>query len=250
MARSTLLGVSLKSYFTHQRTLGWMRDVAALLEENAGVRDGRVEFFVAPTFVGLKDALRILDPHPVAAQDVSATGLGAYTGEVPAEELAEIGVSLVEIGHAERRRYFGETDDDFRAKCSRVMEHGMWPLLCVGEPEHQNPASTAQVVVQQARHALLGDEVSTVETPVVLAYEPYWAIGAPEPAPADYVQDVCRIVREELEPSFGNLSILYGGSAGPGTLTSLGDAVDGLFLGRFAHDPENVRRILEEAAQR
>lgn len=244
--RTTMLGVSLKTYFTHARTLEWMRSIAALLGRTDAVRDGLVEFFVAPTFPSLKDAVRILEPGAVAAQDVAATAPGAYTGEVSAEELAEIGVRFVEIGHAERRSLFGETDDVVRAKCVRALNVGLTPLLCVGEPEQQDPEATAEIVIAQAKDALLAGSEDRLDARVVLAYEPYWAIGAPHAAPAEYVQAVCRSVKAQLRHSLPNLVLLYGGSAGPGTLTALGPAVDGLFLGRFAHEVQNVEAILRE----
>lgn len=247
-AAPALLGVSLKMYFTHERTLEWMRQVAGILSASQAVADGDIEFFVAPSFPALKDAVEILHPNPVGAQDVAATDLGAYTGEVSAAELAEIGVSLVEIGHAERRRYFGEDDETFRAKCRQVLNHDLTPLLCVGEPERQDPVDTVARVVSQASHALLGESDQVTER-VVLAYEPYWAIGAAEAAPAEYVQQVCRLVKEQLQDRLPAMRLIYGGSAGPGTLTSLGDAVDGLFLGRFAHDPANVEAIIQEATR-
>ena len=241
-----LLGVSLKMYFTHERSLAWMRQIAEILAASPAVAGGDVEFFVAPTFPALKDAVRILQPHAVGAQDVAATDLGAYTGEVSAAELAEIGVSLVEIGHAERRRLFGEDDDAVQAKCGQALAHGLTPLLCVGEPEQVDPEETAALVVSQARSALLTD-TELVRDRVVLAYEPYWAIGAAQAAPAEYVQQVCRLVKERLRDQLPGMLLVYGGSAGPGTLSALGDAVDGLFLGRFAHDPANVAAILTEA---
>lgn len=245
----TMLGVSLKTYFTHARTMEWLGTVAELLDHDEAVRQGQVEFFAAPTFPALKDAISILGKHAVAAQDVAPTEPGAYTGEVSAEELAEIGVQLVEIGHAERRSLFGETDDTVRQKCRRTLDVGLTPLVCVGEAQQQDPTATAELVVEQAKGALLNGREG-VEARVVLAYEPFWAIGASRPAPADYVQQVCRTVKSRLAQQFPQLVLLYGGSAGPGTLTSLDSAVDGLFLGRFAHDTANVKAILAEAGKR
>lgn len=243
-----LLGTSLKMYFGHQRTLAWAREVAAILAASPAVTDGRVEFFVAPSFPALPEVVRILAPHPVAAQDVAAAESGAFTGEVSAGELAEIGVRLVEIGHAERRRLFRETDAEIAAKCAVVLGRGLTPVLCAGEPEAGDPAAATDIVVDQVDAALAGSLRGDPARRVVVAYEPHWAIGAAEAAPATYVREVCGPARERLRDRYPGLALLYGGSAGPGTLTALGDVVDGLFLGRFVHDPRNVAAVLDEAA--
>ncbi len=248
-AAPTILGVSLKMYFAHERSLTWMRQVAAILADASAMTAGEVEFFAVPSFPALKDAVEILRPHAVGAQDVAATDLGAYTGEVSAAELAEIGVSIVEVGHAERRLLFGEDDAVVHAKCQQVLGHGLTPLLCVGEPSRVSSEEAATLVVSQVRSALLVD-AAILREQVVIAYEPHWAIGAPDAAPPDHVREVCRLVKNQLDADLPNLRLLYGGSAGPGTLTALGSAVDGLFLGRFAHDPANVAEILEEASAR
>jgi triosephosphate isomerase len=83
---------------------------------------------------------------------------------------------------------------------------------------------------------------------VIVAYEPYWAIGASHPAPTDYVADVCELLRPALADELDEFAIIYGGSAGPGLLSKLQDSIDGVFLGRFAHDPTAVAGVLTEAA--
>ncbi|MFT8396513.1 triose-phosphate isomerase family protein [Propionibacterium sp.] len=242
-----LLGVSLKMYFSHAHTLEWAHSVSRILSASPAVTQGLIEFFVVPTYPALREVVQILQPNPVGAQNVASTEQGAFTGEVSAAELAEIGVSMVEIGHAERRSLLGETDADIAAKCSLVMRHGMTPIICVGEAAPGNSDDAASVVVSQvdAALALVKEQASTAR--VVVAYEPHWAIGAQHPAPAEYVRKVCGTAKDELTSRYQNLVLLYGGSAGPGTLNSLCNTVDGLFLGRFVHDPRNVSRVIDEA---
>lgn len=242
-----VLGTSLKMYFSHARTLEWARSVAEILASSPAVTEGLVEFFVVPTYPALREVIQILEPNPVAAQNVASTELGPFTGEVSAAELAEIGVRMVEIGHAERRRLLGETDEQIAIKCSLVMRHGMTPLICVGEEKAGSPDEAASVVVTQVESALAPAREQGAVGRVIVAYEPHWAIGAAAPAPAAYVREVCRSAGEQLRTRYDDIALLYGGSAGPGTLTSLGDAVDGLFLGRFVHDPRNVKRVIDEA---
>ncbi|WOP19093.1 triose-phosphate isomerase family protein [Raineyella sp. LH-20] len=247
--RRIVLGTSLKMYFGHQQTLRWASAVADILAASPAVETGQLEFFLAPAFPALPETVRIFAPHPVAAQDVAAAEPGAFTGEVSAAELAEIGVRLVEIGHAERRRLFGETDAQIATKCAMALAHGLTPVLCVGEPELGTVAEAARVVVDQVDAALAAPLRDTPDRRVIVAYEPQWAIGAAEPAPADRIRAICDLVRDELRERYSDLVLLYGGSAGPGTLTGLGDAVDGLFLGRFVHDPRNVARVVDEAGR-
>ena len=159
--------------------------------------------------------------------------------------LAELGVRLVEIGHAERRRHFGEDDAMVALKTRAADDAGLTPLLCVGETGRAQPAAAADHVYAQIESAVDGDW--DLAGRLVVAYEPVWAIGAAEPAGADYVSDVIRRLRDLLAAAgVPELPVIYGGSAKPGLLPTL-DGVSGLFLGRFAHDPANFGRVLDEA---
>jgi len=245
---AALVGVSLKAYFGRRTARVWFAQVADVLRANEGVRAGAVEVFVIPTYLQIEDARGFLGDTRarVGAQDVSAFEPGAVTGEVTAAELAESGVSYAEIGHAERRRLFGETDEVTAAKAAAALRHGITPVLCVGEAEPQDAASAAASTVAQLALDLAGAPAGRV----VVAYEPVWAIGAPEPAPVEHIAVVTRALRAALDadPGRRGSQIIYGGSAGPGLLATLGDAVDGLFLGRFAHDPQAFASVLDEAA--
>ncbi len=161
---------------------------------------------------------------------------GPYTGAVTADLLAELGVSLVEVGHAERRRIFAETDEVIAAKCAAAARHHITPLLCVGEQRQGSPAEAI---------AAASAQLAAANAPTALvAWEPVWAIGAERPADAGYIREVCNGLRGSLD----GRRLIYGGSAGPGLLAELGDAVDGLFLGRFGHDPAALAAVIDEAA--
>lgn len=248
MSGPVIVGVSLKTYFGHDQAAAWFADVARRVGEHLPVTAGDVRLFVIPTYVQIPAALDAFAGTPVrvGAQDVSAFPAGAFTGEVTAAELAEIGVAYAEVGHAERRRLFGETDEVVAAKVAAALDAGIMPVLCVGEADRLSADDAAAATVAQL-HADLEDSPAG---PVVVAYEPVWAIGAPQPAPATHITTVTRALRSALDadPARAGSSVIYGGSAGPGLLTRLGDDVDGLFLGRFAHDPDALIAVLDEAS--
>ncbi|MEN0024036.1 MAG: triose-phosphate isomerase family protein [Microbacterium sp.] len=243
------VGVSLKTYFGHERATRWFDEVAERVRAHDAVTSGAVELFVTPTYLQILPALTAFADTPVrvGGQDVSGEAAGPFTGEVTASELAEVGATIAEIGHAERRRLYGESEEQTAAKTRAALDAGLTPLLCIGETERQQPADTAQVAVAQLHSALDGAAPGRV----IVAYEPVWAIGASEPAGHDHIRAVAVALRTALDadPARTGSSVIYGGAAGPGLLTGLGDAVDGVFLGRFAHDPDALVSVLDEAAQ-
>lgn len=243
-ARATV-GVSLKMYFGHREARAWFARVAEAVARHPAIADGTVEFFVIPTYLQIESAFEAFDGTGaiIGAQDAAAEDSGPFTGEVSPAELAEIGVGVVEIGHAERRRLFGETDDVVRAKTRAALRNRLRPVLCIGEAERVDAAEAAAQTVAQLHDALDG----APDGPLIVAYEPVWAIGAPEPAPVAHIRTVTLALRDAVAARPGTF-VIYGGSAGPGLLTELGDAVHGLFLGRFAHDVDNLIAVLDEAA--
>lgn len=246
-----LIGTSLKMYFSHARTLEWAAEVDAIARTHPTVTAGDAGLFLLPQFPSIPACLDLAGPVLIGAQDVAAADSGAWTGEVSASVLAELGCRFAEVGHAERRRHFHETDDIVSAKTATVLRHGLTPVLCVGEESQVSPEQAAAEVMVQIRSGL---PPASAELPrpmsVVLAYEPVWAIGAPAPADPEHIIEVCTVVRSRTRILFPGLDfrLIYGGSARPGLLTRLGSAVDGLFLGRFAHEADSVREILDEVA--
>jgi len=245
------LGVSLKMYFSYQRTLDWCRAIAAQLDAEPWVRSGHIQVFVIPSFPMLAAAREILGSRArVGAQDVFWEDHGAYTGEVSPAVLRELGCDIAEIGHAERRRLFAESEQQIAAKTHAAWRNGLTPVLCVGEAQHGLVPDTVALCLAQLDSALAQARSAQLEGELILAYEPQWAIGAAEPATPQYIGDVCQALREGVAERCGDSArVIYGGSAGPGLLKRLGRRVDGLFLGRFAHEPAAFATILKEAAQ-
>lgn len=249
--RQTVLGVSLKMYLDHAETLTWCREVAAIVADHAAVRRGAVELFVMPTFPSLAKVIDIFDGTPVnvGAQDLFWEDRGAFTGAVSGIALDQIGCTYVEVGHAERRTLFGETDHVVALKVAAALRNELRPVICVGEDERgagTGRLATTSCTRQLASALVEADRLGQVGQ-FVVAYEPHWAIGARRPASPAHVRSVCYGIRSWLSAhGHADAPVIYGGSAGPGLLTLLGPAVDGLFLGRLAHDTAAVRKILDE----
>lgn len=249
------IGVSTKMYLGYGQSLAWLEGIREQLllrqHEQRGAGSSAVKAFVAPSFPVLESAQRILQDTgcQLAAQNCAAND-GAVTGEVSAAMLRELGVHIVELGHAERRADFGESDTVVTAKVRATATAGLQPLLCIGEPQRVDAPQAAQYCLDQIASALaLGSEHNIDPSTVLFAYEPVWAIGAAKPASADHINAVLHLVREQLTRSGKPVVLIYGGSAGPGLLPRLPEA-DGLFLGRFAHDPANFGAVLDEARAR
>lgn len=245
-----IVGTSLKTYFDLPSTLRYI-DAVAQLSKNA--EQANIDLFVIPDFVTIlpsKDKLAGTNVI-LGAQDTYFEDKGAYTGEISPLTLSQAGVKIVEVGHAERRRLFGETDADVAKKAAAVVRHGMVPLICIGEKNQSSIASQAVGLAVSECKPQIAAALSQLpdDAEVILAYEPVWAIGAAEPAGADHVNAVTQNIRELVEGRRGRTRIVYGGSAGPGTFQKLKDSVDGLFLGRFAHDLKNLAKVIEEMGQ-
>ncbi|KAK0743431.1 triosephosphate isomerase [Schizothecium vesticola] len=248
--RRRLVGVSTKMYFSAARTASYLTSLLDLLAQHQGPELTSLDIFFIPDLLTVAPSAARLSSSSVllGAQDCAPHPHGPYTGEVSPAVLAELGVRFVELGHAERRRLFGETDADVAAKAAAVVACGMVPLVCVGEVDRRGVDEAVDEVMAQVRGVL---EAVGGEAEVVLAYEPVWAIGAEAPAGVEHVVGVVGRVRgsREVEGRKGGVRIVYGGSAGPGLFGRLGGEVDGLFLGRFAHEPEQFYKTICEVAE-
>lgn len=251
--RRRLVGVSTKMYFSAARTKQYVSAVLSQLQAAADVLT-KIDVFIIPDHLTLASVVTQIESSShkllVGAQDTFWEDTGAYTGEVSPAVLSELGCRIVELGHAERRRIFSETDADVTKKAQAVARNNMIPLVCIGERTRSSVLSQAVGECATQIDAVLKALPSDKE--VILAYEPVWAIGASEPASADHVLGVVASLR--ALPSVqareeGKTRIIYGGSAGPGLFDKLKGDVDGLFLGRFAHEPEAFVKTIREVAE-
>ena len=168
--------------------------------------------------------------------------------------LKQIGCDIVELGHAERRAPpFGETDEIVALKAQAAVRNQLIPLVCIGERSRSSIASEGVGIAIRECSVQVNAVLDAVpeENDVIFAYEPVWAIGASEPAGRDHVVAVVGQLRQMVDAKKRKEAVrwLYGGSAGPGVWNELKGGVDGLFLGRFAHDMRNVERVLKEVEE-
>lgn len=198
-------------------------------------------------------ALLVASPIKLGAQDVSAHAVGAYTGEVSAAMLKDVGVSYVIIGHSERRDYHQESDALVGEKLRAVQAQGLVPILCVGESEAERErGESVNVVMAQLRKALGGLELPNANA-LVIAYEPIWAIGTGKSASAQDAQEMCTDIRRELRELFGtvgdSIRILYGGSMKPANAAELLNQPDinGGLIGGASLELDSMLKLIEAA---
>jgi triosephosphate isomerase len=188
----------------------------------------------------------------LGAQNVHFEEKGAYTGEISVAMLREIGVDYTIVGHSERREYFGETDETVNKKLHKLCEHGILPILCVGENLAQRDAGKAKAVVEaQLAKGLerLGAESVRL---LVIAYEPIWAIGTGRTASPEEAQEMCAFIRGTVSALYGadtaeSLRVQYGGSVKPENAAEILSKrdVDGALVGGASLSPEDLIKIVE-----
>lgn len=243
-----LIAISHKMYFDPATAREWTAKAVALARRYEAIQRGDVALWILPSLPAITDVIALCADSTVVvgAQDVFWKDRGPYTGAVSGTDLAQIGCAVVSIGHAERRSLFAETDPVVNQKTQAAIRNGLIPLLCIGEPMAGPIDAAITFCIQQVESALR--EVTAPAT-IAIAYEPVWAIGQSEAASSTHVIKVVGAIKLWLaEHALANTPVIYGGSAGPGTLTSLNSSVDGLFLGRFAHSIQNLEKILDEVS--
>ena len=190
------------------------------------------------------------------AQDVSVHDSGAYTGEVNAAMLEDLGCRYCIVGHSERRAYHGETDADVNTKVVKLLEQNITPIICVGESlEQREKELTLEFIEYQVKAALAGLEPKQVKR-CVIAYEPIWAIGTGKTATADQAEEVCAAIRKVVGELYGEdaakaLTVQYGGSMNAGNAAELLSKpdVDGGLIGGASLKADQFAVIVKAATE-
>src|SRR6204780_5119948 len=217
-----------------------------------------VDIVVFPPYVYLTDAARMLEDGRIAvgAQDVCAESGGAFTGQVSAAMLKDVGCSHVIVGHSERRRWYHEDDALVARKFAAALAGGLTPVLCVGETLEEREAKQTEAVVGRQVDAVIAMHGAGAFAQAVLAYEPVWAIGTGRTASPEQAQAVHAFLRARIgahdAKMADRLRILYGGSVKAGNaeeLFAMPD-VDGGLVGGASLSADEFRQICAAAAVR
>ncbi len=246
--RTPLFAANWKMHKTVLEAVGYVRELGALMKTVEGV-----EVVVAPPFTALAnaaEAARNTDLE-VASQDVYFEASGAFTGEVSAQMVRDAGADYAIVGHSERRRLFGDTDEWVNRKTRAAIGAGLGVIVCIGETLVEREAGqTLAVLDRQLKTGLAGLTTDDVAS-LVVAYEPVWAIGTGRNATPAEADEAHRHIRERLTDMFNAQSalkcrLLYGGSVKPDNIADLMalDDVDGALVGGASLEPATFFEII------
>lgn len=226
-----------------------IRQLVDGIEQQA--KDATVEYAVCAPAVYLSLVKGMLQNVHLGAQDVSVHDHGAYTGEIAADMLTDIGCEYVIVGHSERRQYHGESSEVVAQKALQAQKNGLKPVICIGETLEQREAEQTEAVLAEQLKAVFNTLTPEQLQNAVIAYEPVWAIGTGLAATAEQVQSVHSFIRSQLAACQADLAqstrILYGGSLKPANapeLLALED-VDGGLIGGASLKSDDFIKIGE-----
>ena len=248
--RKPLIVGNWKMNKTASETADFIRDLHTRLP----AASPNADVVIAPPFTSLESARKALGPSSwvsLGAQNVHWETHGAFTGEISAPMLRDLGCRYVIVGHSERRALFGERDETIQKKVRAALTQGLSPILCVGESLAEREAGqTESVVTTQLAGSLAGFTAQDLVA-VTIAYEPVWAIGTGRAATTEQAVAVHRSIRTFVATSWGEASastirILYGGSVTPQNIASLlaSDAIDGALVGGACLNPDSFATIV------
>ena len=252
MSRKKLIAANWKMFKTPDEAVAFVRAFIPLV---ATYSHAEIVLSSSPTLLPTVVAAAKGSSVHIAAQDMHWLDSGAYTGETSPLQLKALGVTHVLIGHSERRQYFNETDESVNLKLKSALAHGLVPIVCVGELLAEREANqTAEVLQRQTSIALEGIDPS-IASPMVIAYEPVWAIGTGRTATPEIADDAHKVIRAQIAKSLGpaiaaSTRILYGGSVKPDNTASLCclEDIDGALVGGASLEPATFAKIVENSA--
>ncbi|KUO71641.1 MAG: triose-phosphate isomerase [Clostridia bacterium BRH_c25] len=247
------MGTNTKMYKTIADTVDYLNELSTLTED---LDRKHLELFVIPSFTALESASKTVSPESIkiGAQNMCWEEQGQFTGEISPLMIKEIGVSIIEIGHSERRHVFGETDTEENKKVLAALKHEFTPLLCVGETLEQRQLNVSDEYLRIQLKVGLDGVTREDAHKLWIAYEPVWAIGVNGiPATAEYADNKQKVIKNTLIELFGDagldIPVLYGGSVNPDNVEGLIQMpnIDGLFIGRSAWDAKGFNKLIRQA---
>jgi triosephosphate isomerase len=249
MPRKALIAANWKMFKTPAEAKAF---VEAFLPLVAGHTRDEIALFPSPVLLPTVIEAAKGSNVAVGAQNIHFAPEGAFTGETSIGQLKAVGGTHTLIGHSERRQYFAETDEIVNKKLHAALANGIVPVVCVGEMLADREAGkTADVLKTQIAGALVGI-TAQIAAPIVIAYEPVWAIGTGKTATPEMAVDAHKIIRAEVAKLLGpaiaaNIRILYGGSVKPANATSLlgEEEIDGTLVGGASLKPESFTGIVK-----
>jgi triosephosphate isomerase len=250
MPRRPYIAGNWKMFKTVSETHQYVGEFLPLLGEPEGVD---VAICVPFTDLGAAVAASSDSPLKVCAQNMHHEEEGPFTGEVSPRMLTELGLHGVVLGHSERRQHFGETDRALQEKVPAALEHGLEPILCVGESEDERENDDTQRRLRHQVQEALEKVPENRIADVVIAYEPIWAIGTGMVATPDLAQDACSFIRalvgDRSKDAAERVRVLYGGSMKPDNAAELlgQPDIDGGLVGGASLDPSGFAQIVAAA---
>ncbi len=249
MSRKALIAANWKMYKTPLEATAFVKTFLPLV---SGHDRDEIALFPSPVLLPAVIEAAKGSNVSVGAQNIHFAEEGAYTGETSIGQLKAVGGTHTLIGHSERRQYFAETDAIVNKKLHTALKHGIVPVVCVGEVlEEREAGKTEEVLKRQVTGAFAAITAETAK-PIVIAYEPVWAIGTGKTATPEMAADAHRMIRTEVAKLLGEeiaagIRILYGGSVKPDNATALlgQEEIDGALVGGASLKPDSFSAIVK-----
>ena len=251
--RKPIIAGNWKMNQTHTEALSLVRTLSYELREKDY---DRVEVVVCPPFTALRTVQLVIEdeylPIGLGAQNLHWEGEGAYTGEVSGAFLKALHCTYVIVGHSERRKYFGETDETVNKRAQAAFRHELKPIVCVGETEEEHDAGQTEAVVERQVREGLKDLTTEQLSSLVIAYEPVWAIGTGKATTAEDANGTIAYIRKTLavissDSIAEGVRIQYGGSVSAGNIAQFmaQPDIDGALVGGASLDPKSFAMIVK-----
>lgn len=248
MTRKPLIAANWKMYKTPVQAQEFVKNFLPLV-----ARHERDEIVLCPSFTAISVVVAGVTGSGVAvgAQNMYSAEEGAFTGETSPLMLKAIGTTHVILGHSERRQYFSETDETINKKLHTALKHELVPIVCIGEVlAERESGKTEEVLLRQTRGVLAGLTAEQA-APIVIAYEPVWAIGTGKTATPQIASEAHKVIRGQVAKLLGSeaanaMRILYGGSVKPDNAAALmkEEEIDGALVGGASLDPQSFGKIV------